>query len=89
MDIGVHQVSKRVFLCYSCEYHRVKNIHFHRTYHKSKYVIVLNLGMESSIVDLHTNIKHLPSTLTVALASPNSGYSKGYVTNRPMVYLGQ
>ncbi|XP_065223167.1 maltase 2-like [Planococcus citri] len=50
---------------------------FSRTYNKSKYITVLNLGMESSIVDLHANIQDIPSTLTIAIASPNSGFTKG------------
>ncbi|XP_065222155.1 maltase 2-like [Planococcus citri] len=50
---------------------------FTRTYHQSTYVIVLNLGMESSLVDLHSSISNLPTTLLVEAASPNSGYKKG------------
>ncbi|XP_065224380.1 maltase A2-like [Planococcus citri] len=50
---------------------------FTRTYRQSKYLVVLNLGMDSNIVDLHSGIDDLPATLTVAAASPNSGYKKG------------
>ncbi|XP_065223677.1 maltase A2-like [Planococcus citri] len=54
---------------------------FTRTYRQSKYLVVLNLGIDSNIVDLHSGIDDLPATLTVAAASPNSGYKKGQKFN--------
>ena len=49
----------------------------YRIYRETKYVIVLNLGTENTLVDLHSTINDLPLHLTVAAASPNSGYNKG------------
>ena len=53
-------------------------VHVYRAYRQSKYVIVLNLGTENNLIDLHSNIDDLPATLNVVAASPNSGYTKGY-----------
>lgn len=41
------------------------------------YVIVLNLGSEIELIDLHDVISELPSNLEVVTASINAGYRTG------------
>ncbi|XP_065210592.1 maltase 1-like [Planococcus citri] len=53
---------------------------FTRTYKKrDQYVVILNLGSETEFVDLYNNVVDLsiPESMTVKMASPNSGYKIG------------
>ncbi|XP_065224136.1 maltase A2-like [Planococcus citri] len=51
---------------------------FSRTYKGNNYIVIMNLGTETQPMDWPADISNLPTTLTVAAASPNSGYKKGF-----------
>lgn len=54
------------------------NLDFFRTLEEyNTYVVVLNLGTEYEIINLHGQIPNLRVFLKVLIASENSGYKKG------------
>ncbi|XP_065218522.1 maltase A2-like [Planococcus citri] len=54
---------------------------FTRTYKKSSYIVIMNLGTDTLPIDWLAEINHLPGNLTVVASSSNSAYKKGFKMN--------